>query len=214
LLGRRARRAGASLCVGWRPASSSGFWGWKLSSSSAEEASSSHAGEGELLLPSQGAAFRPLSGRRWPAAPGVSQHVVRREGDTRVLGRSHSCFRGEDGNEDLPVRFGAASARWCGVGGQVDAAVGAEVVAAGESFSVDEIVGAICAPGLWLFGFNIWFSSLEWGREREPSSGSIRPGTITVAAEVAGESSGVRRPTGPPMWGLFVPAGVEPEFRL
>jgi hypothetical protein len=26
-------------------------------------------GEGELLLPGQGAAFRPLSGRLWPAAP-------------------------------------------------------------------------------------------------------------------------------------------------
>jgi hypothetical protein len=69
LLGRRARRARACLRVGWRPASSSGFWGWKPSSSSAEEASSSHAGEGELLLPSQGATFRPLSGRQWPAAP-------------------------------------------------------------------------------------------------------------------------------------------------
>jgi hypothetical protein len=43
-------------------------------------------------------------------------------------------FRGEDESKDLPVRFGAAGARWCGVGGQVDAAVGAEVVAAGESF--------------------------------------------------------------------------------
>jgi hypothetical protein len=43
-------------------------------------------------------------------------------------------FRGEDGSEDLSVRFGAAGARWCGVGGQVDAAVGTEVVAAGESF--------------------------------------------------------------------------------
>jgi hypothetical protein len=32
--------------------SSSSFWGWKPSSNSAEEASSSHAGEGELLLPS------------------------------------------------------------------------------------------------------------------------------------------------------------------
>jgi hypothetical protein len=145
---------------------------------------------------------------------GVSQHIVRREGGTRVLGRSHSRFRGEDGSEDLPVRFGAASPRWCGVGGQVDAVVGAEVVAAGESFSVDEIVGAICAPGLRLFGFNIWFSSLEWGHEREPSSGSIRPGTIVAATDVAGESPGVCRPTGPPMWGLFVPAGVEPEFRL
>jgi hypothetical protein len=54
LLGRRARRAGACLRVGWRPASSSGFWGWKPSSSSAEEAPSSRAGEGELLLPSPG----------------------------------------------------------------------------------------------------------------------------------------------------------------
>jgi hypothetical protein len=67
LLGRRARRAGACLRVGWRPASS-GFWGWKPSSSSTEEAPPSHAGEGELLLPSQGATFRPLSGRQWPAA--------------------------------------------------------------------------------------------------------------------------------------------------
>jgi hypothetical protein len=77
---------------------------------------------------------------------GVSQHVVRREGGTRVLGRSHFCFRGEDGSEDLPVRFGVASARWCGVGGQVDAAAGAEVVAAGESFSVVETVSATRGP--------------------------------------------------------------------
>jgi hypothetical protein len=37
-------RAGACLRMGWRPASSSGIWGWKPSSSSAEEASSSHEG--------------------------------------------------------------------------------------------------------------------------------------------------------------------------
>jgi hypothetical protein len=97
------------------------------------------------------------------------------------------------------VRFGAADARWCGVGGQVDATVGAEVVAAGEGFSADEIVGAICAPGLRLFGFNSWFSSPVRGHEREPSSGRVRPGTIVVAAEVAGESPGVCRPAGPPM---------------
>jgi hypothetical protein len=62
LLERRARRARACLRVGWRPASSSGIWGWKPSSGSAEEVSSSHAREGELLLPGQGAAFRPLPG--------------------------------------------------------------------------------------------------------------------------------------------------------
>jgi hypothetical protein len=56
-------------------------------------------------------------------------------------------FRGEDGSEDLPVRFGAAGARWCGVGGQVDAAVGAEVVAAGEvGFFADETVSATRGP--------------------------------------------------------------------
>jgi hypothetical protein len=55
-------------------------------------------------------------------------------------------FCGEDGSEDLPVRFGAAGACWCGVSGQVDAAVGAEVVAAGESFSAIETVSATCGP--------------------------------------------------------------------
>jgi hypothetical protein len=139
---KRARRAGACLRVGWRPASSSGIRGRKPSSSSAEEASSSHAGEGELLLPGQGAAFCPPSGRLWPAAPGVAQHVVRREGGTRVLGRSRSCSRVENGSEDLPMRFGVAAARWCGVGGQVAAVVGAEVVAAGEGFSADDTVSA------------------------------------------------------------------------
>jgi hypothetical protein len=54
-------------------------------------------------------------------------------------------FRGEDGSEDLPVRFGAAGARWCGVGGQVDTVVGV-VVAAGESFSAVETVSATCEP--------------------------------------------------------------------
>jgi hypothetical protein len=145
---------------------------------------------------------------------GVSQHVVRREGGTRVLGRSHSCFCGKDGSKDLPVRFGATGARWCGVGGQVDAAVGAEVVAAEEGFSADEIVGVTYAPSLWLFGFNVWFLSPVKGNEREPSSGSVRPRAIAAAAEVSGEPPGVCRPVGPPMWRLFIPAGVEPEFRL
>jgi hypothetical protein len=56
------------------------------------------------------------------------------------------CFRGEDESEDLPVRFGAARACWCGVGGQADAAVGADVVAARESFSAVEAVGAAYGP--------------------------------------------------------------------
>jgi hypothetical protein len=145
---------------------------------------------------------------------GVSQHVVCREDGTRVLGRSHSRFHGEDGSEDLPVCFGAPGARWCGVGGQVDATAGAEVVAAGESFLRRRDRQRHPWTDLLLFGFNVWFSSLEWGREREPSSGSVRPGTIAAAAEVAGESPRVCRPAGSPMWRLFIPARVEPKFRL
>jgi hypothetical protein len=139
-LGRRAGRVGAYLRVGRRPTSSSGARGRGASSSSAEEASSSHAGEGELLLPGQGATVRPPPGRRSCRAragcaqvlsvPSAAQHVVRREGGTRVLGRSRSRSRGENGSEDLPVRFGAVVARWCGVGGQVVVVVGAEVVVA------------------------------------------------------------------------------------
>jgi hypothetical protein len=74
---------------------------------------------------------------------GVSQHVVHREGSTRVLGRSHSRFYGEDGSEDLPVRFGAAGARWCGVGGQV------EVLLLGSSSEVGpgSVEGGINAEG-------------------------------------------------------------------
>jgi hypothetical protein len=74
--------------------------------------------------------LHPGDGRR--LHQGVAQHIVRCEGGTRVPRRSHSCSCGERGSEDLPVRFGAAAARWCGVGGQVAVVVGAEVVVAGE----------------------------------------------------------------------------------
>jgi hypothetical protein len=176
VLGRRAGRVVACLRMGRQPTSSSGIWGRKASSSSAEEVSSSHAGEGELLLPGQGAAVCPPPGRRLCRAraghvqvlpaPSAAQHVVRREGGTRVLGWSRSRSHGENGSEDLPVRFGATAARWCGVGGQVAAVVGAEVaVAIGEAASseavasADETVSATCALGLRFFGFNGWFSS-------------------------------------------------------
>jgi hypothetical protein len=121
------------------------------------------------------------------AAPGVAQHVVHREGGTRVLGRSRSRSFGEDRSEDLPVRFGAAAARRCGVGGQVAAVVDAEVVVAiGEASSAkavasaDETVSATCARGLRLFGFNGWFSSPMRGRERGPFSGSVCPEAIAA----------------------------------
>jgi hypothetical protein len=56
---------------------------------------------------------------------------------------------GEGGCEDLPVRFGAAGARCCGV----------EVAAAGEGFSADEIANSACTPGPPPLDSNGWFSS-------------------------------------------------------
>jgi hypothetical protein len=55
-------------------------------------------------------------------------------------------FMARTGVRTCQVRFGAAGARWCGVGGQVDAAASAEVVVAGESFSTDETVNATRRP--------------------------------------------------------------------
>jgi hypothetical protein len=82
---------------------------------------------------------------------GVAQHVVHCEGGVHVLGRPRSRSCGEDGREDLPVRFGADAVRRCGVGGQVT--VSAEVVTTGG--------GCLCRrdcqcrlyprpPSLWL----------------------------------------------------------------
>jgi hypothetical protein len=132
---------------------------------------------------------------------GVLQHVVRREGGTRPLGRSHSRSRDKDGSEGLPVHFGAATAHWCGVGGQVDATVGAEVVAAaGEVLVADGVVGAICAPGLQLCGLDSLSSPLEWRRGRGPCRSSVCPEVIAAAVW--------------PLGAEVVVAGTEPESRL
>jgi hypothetical protein len=77
-----------------------------------------------------------------------------------------------------------------GVGGEADAAVCADVVAAGGSFPTVEAVGAAYGPAPRLFGFNVWFASLERGREQEPSGGRVHPRATAAAV------------------------GTEPEFRL
>ena len=84
----------------------------------------------------------------------------------------------EDGSEDLPVRFGAAGARWCGVGGKVDTAVGAEVVAAGESFSAVETVSATCG---------LTSGSLALMSGSHPLSGDANE-SLPAAASVLGPS--------------------------
>jgi hypothetical protein len=56
-----------------------------------------------------------------------------------------------------------------------------EVASAEAVAPADKTVSATCASGLRLFGFNGWFSSPVRGRERGPSSGSVRPGAIATA---------------------------------
>ena len=131
-----------------------------------------------------------------------------------------SRFHGENRSEDLPVRFGAAGARWCGVGGQVDAAVGAEVVAAGEGFPADETVNATRGPTS---------GSLALIACPRPSSGDVGEDLIATASALrsslllfgrperrslsllpewaAASHLGFCHPAGPPMWGVVRTCG-------
>jgi hypothetical protein len=109
---------------------------------------------------------------------------------------------------------------WGSAGGQVAAVVGAKAVSAGEGLVADEIVGAIRALGLWLFGFDSLSSPLEWGCGRGPCRSSVCPKVIAAAvwpprAEVVvaavgvggGEPPGSCRPAGPPVWGVVRTCG-------
>jgi hypothetical protein len=206
VLGRRVRRVGARLCVGSGLLLPSMIGGEGRSPSVALAAAACLAPRPERLwcyfqchlLPlGRSMAARPPHGcwsRRAraghvqvlpapPAAPGGSHN-------TSYAARAVLVFwdsLGEDGSEDLPVRIGAAGVRRCGVGGQVAAVIGAEVVVAiGEASSAeavasaDETVSANCAPNLRLFGFNGWFSSLVRGRERGPFHSSVCPKAIAA----------------------------------
>jgi hypothetical protein len=88
---------GPASRVDRRPASSSNIRWRRASSSPAEETSSSSAGEGELLLPSQGVAVRPPPGRqscRAQVAAVASAEVVAAAGEASY--RSGGCFRRRD----------------------------------------------------------------------------------------------------------------------
>jgi hypothetical protein len=86
------------------------------------------------------------------------------------------------------VRTRVATIRRCGVGAQVAAVIGAEVVVTiGEASPC----GSGCLrrrdrqchlrSDLQLFGFNGWFSSLIRGRERGPFHSSVFPEAIDAA---------------------------------
>jgi hypothetical protein len=124
---------------------------------------------------------------------------------------------GEGGSEDLPVRFGVSDAYWCGVGGQVDAAVGAVVAAAGEGFSADETANSARTSGPlspWLE----WLVLVLRGRglfrrsvcPEAVAAALLPPGTeVVVAADGVGggEPPGICHPAGPPMWGVVRTCG-------
>jgi hypothetical protein len=74
------------------------------------------------------------------------------------------------------VRFGVARARWCGVGGEADAAVGADVVAARGSFPTVEAVNAAYGPT---------FGSLALMSGSRPLSGDANE-SLLVAVSVLG----------------------------
>jgi hypothetical protein len=59
--------------------------------------------------------------------------------------------------------------------------VGAEVVAAEEVLVADGITATICAPGLWLFGFDSLSSPLERRRGRGHCCSGVRPEAISAA---------------------------------
>jgi hypothetical protein len=114
---------------------------------------------------------------------------------------------GEGGSEDLPVRFKAASACWCGVG----------VAAAGEGFSADETANSACTPGPPSPGLNGWFSSFVGESLSAAASArkpllqlSCRPGRrlLPLLPERASAShQGFCRPAGPPTWGVVHTCG-------
>jgi hypothetical protein len=156
-----------------------------------------------------GGALQPCRGRRTVAAQ-LGCNILARMQHSVLCPR----FRGEDGSEDLPVRFGAACACWCGVGGQADVTVGDDVVAAGESFSAVEAISAAYGPTS---------GSLALMSGSRPLSGDANE-SLSVAASVLGPWLLLQRslasrlelvaPQALQRGGLFVPAGVEPEFHL
>jgi hypothetical protein len=207
VLGRRVHRVGARFHVGSGPLLPSVIGGEGRSPPVALSAAACLAPRPERLRCCFRCRLLPLGRSVAARLPHGCRLRCARAGYAQVLpapstapgGRTNTSYAaravlmfwdsfGEDGSEDLPVHFGAAAVRRCGVGGQVAAIISAEVVVAiGEASSAeavasaDETVSATCAPDLQLFGFNGWFSSPVRGHERGPFSSSVCPEAIAAA---------------------------------
>jgi hypothetical protein len=132
-VGKRAEPGFASR-VGQRPASSSSIWGRRASSSPAEVMSSSHAREGEPLLPGQGAAVHPPPRQRSCCTPVAAVTALAERADfdnAGPVGRRRRCLQrvrlasspGSDAASNAASRrsahprgleWGSAGAGWTG----------------------------------------------------------------------------------------------------
>jgi hypothetical protein len=119
------------------------------------------------------------------------------------------------------VQARVSAIRRRGAGTQVAAVVGAEVVAAGEGFSVDETIGASCGrtPDSLALMACPRLSSGDAGEGLLTAASALRSslllfshpkrGSLSLLSWVAGEPPGVCRPAGPPMWGVVRTRGSE-----
>jgi hypothetical protein len=153
VLGRRVHRARVRLRVGNGPLLPSVIGGEGCSPSVALAAAACLAPRPERIWRCFRCHLLPLGRSAAARPPHGCRSRLARAGHVQVLlvpsaatGGSHNTSYaaravlvfwdslGEDGSENLPVRFGAAAVRRCSVGGQVAAVVGAEgVVAIGEA---------------------------------------------------------------------------------
>jgi hypothetical protein len=196
VLGRRASRVGA-LPSAWAgdPLLPPAFGGEGRSPAYAEEANCH-------LLPRRGVVVRPPHGRRSRRAQaghvhGPSRAAGRTGGSHNTSYAARAVFVFLDSLVLAPVAKTGVSTCGCalgrppfagGVGAQVAAVVGAEVVVViGEASPCRS--GCLrqrdcqchLRPDLRLFGFNGWFSSLVGGHERGPFHSSVCPEAIVAA---------------------------------
>jgi hypothetical protein len=87
----------------------------------------------------------------------------------------------EDLSGDLPVQAGPAAIRRCGVGAQVAAVIGAEVVVARGGCLCQRDRQRHLRPDLRLLSLDGLSSPLEWGRGRGPFHSSVRLEVIAAA---------------------------------
>jgi hypothetical protein len=177
------------------------------------EASSNHAGEGELLLPGQGAAFRPSSGqwscRAWAGHVQVflTPSAAPEGCPARRTPRGRCSCSGA-----ASARMGARTCR--SALGRLLFTGAVSVGSNPRSAPSDSSALAACprpscedvGKGLFTAVFVLRSSLLLFSRPRRRS--------LSLLPWVAGKPLRVHHPAGPLVWRLFIPAGAEPEFRL